>query len=433
VATTLANLLIGFSKEIGDYVAGTTSAAGSTTTTKTTGFAAFADDWFVDQYYYFTAADGSVTAGTVRKISASSTSAGTTTFTFYDAVASSTTSGKAFSIHKFDPNSKIDALNRARHLVSMDVIRQIADETILLYKGQEEYEYPADLMSIPTAIELEERIPADFEGNLLTNSGFEAWGATLPTGWTSSAGTIEQETITEDYDYYVREGNSSAQIRHDGITGGNLIQQVATDESMNGRSISFWVDVYSQVGGTDIGIQATAAVWSTAHGGNGWERLEVTTNAAGFDGGGDDRITFQIRVPVGDPNVFVDNAGAWAKPWPMRRRFTPLDGWRARHDERILEIPRQTGNGRFIRIRGQGVWPTLSTSQSFAVDEPLTFGLYYMAAAELYSAEQGQNVGLNGMREFEQEIARYLMKYQEFIKHPTFNNQRTARPLRSTV
>lgn len=432
MATDQITALKGMSQVMGDYVSAVTTATGTTTTAVAAArdLGGVADNWWIGSWIYF---ETGTHAGTYRRITDSAISTGTTTLTFDPPLASASGNAVTISLHRFRPGNKIDALNRARLTLAVDIQNQLVDDTTWAYPGQVEFPYPANLVSVPKELRVEDvtHLPAD---QLLANPQFDSWTSTsVAADWTvGGSGTLAQEGDDSSVPYR-RTGPYSARL-----VGGNSIDATLTADAVTaepGKPATFWAYVFHS--GSDDRVMlalsdGTTTATSDAHPGTGWALLQVTLDPVGSAA---TTLTAAIVIVggTGDLVLYADSCGVWMHPAAPAPKWLKLDVWEPIPELEVVRVP--TGFGREwrrVRIMGDGNFSALSASTSIEIDNPQhLLALYWLGIVELYLAEQGQNVGVNGYRDFQPEIELYMGKYTAYSKTQWFRSRRTARPLRS--
>ena len=182
-------LLVGFSKFIGDYVVSTTTGAGSTTTLADTYLGGrYGDDRLIEWYLRITE-DVNGNQYSVRKISDFVNS--TSTATVAPAFAGSTGSGTDYELHRYDPAEKFIALDEARIRVFPDLCILRYNDTLTGDGYSSVFDIPSTIRRGPLLAVEEVPMAVETQWNFLTNPLNDS-----TTGWTASSATAS--TITRD-------------------------------------------------------------------------------------------------------------------------------------------------------------------------------------------------------------------------------------------
>ena len=399
MSLTGQELLVGFSKFIGDYVTSTSTSAGSTTTLVDTYLGGrYADDR-INEWYVRITENVNGNQYLVRKISDYVQS--TSTATVGPAFAGATGSGTDYELHRYDPLDKFAALDEAR-------LQVFPDLCILRYNDSLTGDGHSSVFTIPSTIRrgplsaLEEiPLPVQTSFNFITsplNDSTTGWTATSATAATHSR--IQSDLLIPKYD------NTCTKVSVATATNGTYAQTVAnmansmTAAKAAGRTLTFAAWVYCTTA-SRVSLKLTddsTTTTGTAHGGAGWELLTVTktcsatnattltatidvTNASGA-------IVYWVNrswLYYGDANYVQDIYGS-GRGYFVRRDNTTQKLY-------LDWTPRQ---GNQIRLIGRDLLSALGTTIStqvtntMEIDEPEA-ELLYAEAAKVFYRKRGLN------------------------------------------
>ena len=158
-----------FSEAIGDYES-LTASAGNTTTLTAAALADLTED--NDGIQGWVKIDAGSAAGDIRRIKASSGYVASTKVLTVNRAFSASAGAVAFTLHRYDPKQKLNAISRAIELLFPTLYLPVRDETLSV-------------------------------DNLLINSSFEKTG-TAGEDWTLVAGSFSGETTVSASDGLTR-------------------------------------------------------------------------------------------------------------------------------------------------------------------------------------------------------------------------------------
>lgn len=421
MSTTLSDIMDMLSQRCGDYLEDVVTTALTTNLTVTstnlakyTGISnAWARQWVYIQDY--------ANAGAIKKIASSTTGALTCLGANF---ASDGANLATFQIHKYDPNDKIRAINRACRETSKDLFRYVRDTTLTT-------------------------------GNILPNPSFEDWTVltTRPDLWTGLVNPTLAKSTTYHY------GGSSKYSMSQGTSAGVVyINSTSWPRLMDlrGKTVKFRAWTRPTVAGdAQLGITYTssAGVDTTT---TSVIAEDGTTQVAGIP------ITLYLSVTLPDDmtyiNVYVqgttnntfywDNVqllGAETSEYllpavfqnPVAKlrsvllsdtddlnqniaiaKFNPVYDWTVRDDGtyKWLVLPNY-GSGHFIQL--EGIAPLESDSDALtdtiSIDAPYTAALVEYAAYCLMD----MYIGLPAMLDrayFQGEAQRHFLTYRNIVR-----------------
>ena len=398
MSLTGQELLVDFSKFIGDYVASTTTGAGSSTTLVDTYLSRYGDDKLIDWYLRITENVGG-NQYLVRRISDFTGSTGTCTV--LNAFTGGTASGTDYELHRYDPAEKFTALDEAR-------IRTFPDLCIIRYNDTLTGDGINSVFDIPTNVRrgplrAVEEIPLTIQTswNFLTNPLNDS-----TSGWTATSATATTVTRNQTDLLVPKYDSIATKVTVAASTNGTYAQTVAnmangmTAALAAGRKMTFAAWVFCMTSGkvTLKLTDDTTTTTGTAHGGNGWELLTVTktnisTNATTFT------ATFDVANSAGAVVMFINRSWLYYGDANRVQDIYKYDrSYFARRDDTTQKVyldwvPAQ---GHQIRLIGQDVLSELGSTVStqvtntMEVDDPVA-QILYAEAAKILFAKRGLN------------------------------------------
>jgi hypothetical protein len=395
---TGANVLQGFSEFIKDYESSTTTSAGNSagTTLVDTYMSRYGDGRLSGQFIRLTSGTSTLQ---IRRISDNTQSTGTITVSpaFSAQVATSVT----YQLHKYDPNLKFLAIDKARLDVIDTVYRLIYDDSITSDGRTTVYDIPSTIEVGPILAISESPITPDAEWNLLTNPR----GDSL-TGWTASSTTATTYTRNEA-DLLVPKYQDTATKLVTAASTAATYTQVVADMSDNitaakaaDRKMCFAAWVYCTEASKislrlldDSGTLATG----TAHSGGGWELLFVEGTPAG-NNSTTLSVQFVISSTANASTIYWENAWFYYgnKERVCDEIFRQENGFDVRRDEATQQVvfTHMVPRGRQVRLVGKTALTSLGTVAASQITNTMeiTSGtaeiLYARAAEILYGWER---------------------------------------------
>jgi hypothetical protein len=327
--TTLNTLLPEFAKRNGFYVGSfttTTDVTGSDKVITSTGLinSGYDDDDSLIDYWI------RITSGTdddaIRRVDDYTGSTGSCTVASGGNLSSG--SSVTFEVYTRDPQEIIDALNSARTALYPSVHQVIYERDVTGETFRSKYPVPSTIHSVSKlwyepriqsswADNLVENLDSDFEGDL---SDFTATNATL---------SVETETNSPN-NQMVWDGTQSGKIVVANGNTGYVSLTIANPSNYEGQEInvSLWVHALTVSGATvKAAVRIDGGSWTvgTGHGGDGWERLSVSTSPQGINTSID--VGLEIVNSTGaDYHVYADElvatAGRTENAYPQARLIT---------------------------------------------------------------------------------------------------------------
>ena len=398
MSLTGQELLVDFSKFIGDYVSSSTTGAGSSTTLVDTYLSRYGDDKLIDWYLRIS----ENVAGNqylVRRINDFVSSTGTCTVT--TAFTGSTGSGTDYELHRYDPAEKFTALDEARLRVFPDLCIIRYNDTLTGDGINSVFDIPTNVRRGPLRAVEEIPLTIQTSWNFLTNPLNDS-----TSGWTATSATATTVTRNQTDLLVPKYDSIATKVTVAASTNGTYAQTVAnmangmTAALAAGRKMTFAAWVFCMTSGkvTLKLTDDTTTTTGTAHGGNGWELLTVTktnisTNATTFT------ATFDVANSAGAVVMFINRSWLYYGDANRVQDIYKYDrSYFVRRDDTTQKVyldwvPAQ---GHQIRLIGQDVLSelgsTISTqvTNTMEVDDPVA-QILYAEAAKILFAKRGLN------------------------------------------
>ena len=331
--TTRVNLRKALSEAIGDYQAFAATSDGNDAKTSLVSstlknYSGGADDGAFEEQFFLGTSGANSGESKRCALYIANASDGPTAI-LQDALANQTTSADTFELHRYDPDLKHTAINRALAELFPILYKPIRDETLVV-------------------------------DNILSNNDFETAGGTTFSDWTEvNSPTVSIETSR------VFHGTNSAKV----IAGAGAVGQLTQTLDVNinelaGKTATFKVRVW-----TNGSSQARLSIdWGTStetgdyHAGNSsWHLLSVVTAVP------EDATQVQVTCEVAASQTAYFDTG-WFAVEQVHRLTVPSDIVRGpmyvtqQYNEDMVDgayypIPRGTSptTGRIIRLQGMGL------------------------------------------------------------------------------
>ena len=390
-------LLVGFSRFIGDYWAGETTGAGDAQTLVDAALARRGDEGWTDYYARITKAGHGALWQVRRAINFASE---TGSLALLPAFGAATGSGTAYELHRYDPAEKFTALDEGAIRAYPDLGTTVFDDTLTGDGVSEAFDIPATIRRGPAFVLEEDPIPAHTPWNVLGNP----LGDTLD-GLTADAATLSlHERAQEDHEI-PKYGDRCVRVEAFQGSASSIALPVETmtisAAAAAGRRMTFASWVYCQVPGrVSIEIEDDGGVTdSTTHGGAGWELLVVE---AEIDPENATTLTVHWNVSSGSLLLFW-----WERAWfyfgDASRVHTNYVGGVHRNVRRddltqrvyLDWVPLR---GRQLRLIGRdtlsalGTTPEAQVTATLELDENTAQVLYAEAARVLFARESFNTV-----------------------------------------
>ena len=357
-----------------------------------------------------------LTSGTstlqVRRITNNTQATGTITVS--PAFSAQVASGVTYQLHRYDPDKKFLAIDKARYEVLDHVYRLVYDDTLTSDGLSDTYDIPSTLDNGPVLAISESPISATPEWNFIQ----DPLGDSL-TNWTASSttATIHSRTLNDllipKYDYSCTKlvTDASTAATYSQVVGSmthDITAALAADRKM---TLAAWVfcteasKIQLRIL-DDLGTVAT----SDFHQGRGWELLSVEGTIAG-----NNSTTLTARFLIAS----TANASTiyWERAWfyfGSKERvcdsiYGPEHSMDIRRDEAtqhviLSSIPRR---GRQIRLVGKTVLSSLGTVAATQITNTMeltsgTAEILYARAAEILF--QWERINTDNQTEVAQRI-----------------------------
>jgi hypothetical protein len=270
-----AQLLAGLSEFVNDYEASTTTSAGNSggTTLVDTYASRYGDGYLSGMFIRITSG---TSVNQIRRVTSNTQATGTITVApaFSAQVATSVT----YQIHKYDPQLKFRALDKARFDVIDNVYQLIYDDTVTSDGQSDVYDVPPTINIGPILAISEEPLGYDANWNFITNPQGNS-----TTGWTASSVTATTYDRNDNDRVVPKYDESCTKLVIATATAGTYSQTVAnmnhnvTASMAAGRDLTFAAWVYSRVADK---VRLSIAddndtLFSNYHLGLGWQLLAV--------------------------------------------------------------------------------------------------------------------------------------------------------------
>jgi len=351
--------------------------------------------------------DGSTSSnnGIVRRVEDYAGSSGQLTIAGANLSAEDETTDLILS--RFNPDHVKSWYNRVRQNLfpEMAIIR----DHQLLVTGQQQRRFllPTTLRGKPTVVSVGEwPSAAAVVENEVTDPGFENWtSATDPASWTvsgTSATVNQEEQTTGPRNYNVFRDDNAARVL--GATSGatTLLQTVTPSVSTQAVEANFGIAVYATF--TSPAITARiASTDGTAHGGTGWEILNVAANVA-------EATTVSVGVAVASSGAaatshYVDEAilimgqsEGIVPSWEELLRWDWIPNVAGGSNNGYLELPYNLPEHYVVRVLGRDLLSSVSAdTDTIEIDGELLEPMYDAVRAEL--AQEAASVSVMDTKE----------------------------------
>lgn len=392
MSLTGAQLLAGFSDFIGDYWSSTTTSAGASdgSTLVDTALQRFGRDGLIDGYIRLTS--GTYTLQH-RRVSNFTTSTATVAPVFGGQVAS----GVTYQFHRYDPDRKFAALDRARSLAYPQLAVVTMDDTLTGDGFERQLLIPSAIRKGPVQAYEEVRTSPQEGWNLVTNGAM-----TSLTGWTATTVTAAVYTRFNEDRIIPKYGQQTC-IKLSG-SAGTLRQTVSsmriTAAQAAGRQVTFGMWVFCRTSGS-VKVQIiddTATVQSAAfHRGLGWEFLQVSTSIVNTNA-----TTLTVGVITNTANTVAYCMDALFRLGPKigiryPKVLTTRGLWRDDTNQEI-HLNRPVAAGHNVRLIGRTPLTSLGTTPASQITNSMEVDVYsaellYAKAAHILFVDAGMSAG----------------------------------------
>lgn len=390
MALTGNQLIVALSQFIGDYWASTTTSNGASdgSTVIDTALQRFGDQ-AKDNAYVRLLTDSSPTGNlnAVRRVASGVTNSLTVTPAFPQEVTSSV----SYELHRYDPATKFRALDRARILAFPQVAKIVEDETLTSDGLTTEILIPASIRRGPAQVWVEFPLPPTIRWNVAPNQYVQDTSSLSTT-----SGAVIATYSRRTNDLIIPKMNTTCVQITSGASG--TVYQSLAAASMAGRQCSFGCWIYSRDTTATVFItDDSGTTSSSAHGGNGWQFLQVQKHISGSNATtlkfgitpGTNNVMYTERWFFGDvPNISLEFVAG-----PIPRRGVYRDDSHA-----ILMLQHPAARGYQYRLVGRapitalGTDTTTQTANTMEVSE-VDQDLLLATAARLLFTWEGMATG----------------------------------------
>jgi hypothetical protein len=377
-------LLSGLGQFIDDDWTGTTSSAATTTTLIDAYQTDFGDYAMVDGWIKITSGDND---GEVRRVTAND---GSTTITVNPAFSNLVASGVTYEFHRWNPQDKLQAFDRARFVGFPHISRVVEDATVTTDGFERRFQFGTGLAAGPYTCWRENPLPTSVQWNALKNPVGDSLDGWTLTGAGATVSIYEGGNFDRSIPKYT---NACTRITVPDSTTVLYSQGVGnftgiTADNAQGRKVTFGKWVFARVGArvhlrlADDGGNTEGA----NHQGCGWEYLEVSheldhhVNATTLDA--------ILVVESGDPLAIFWNH-AWLVFGDVPDIYdTQITNIRVQRDgsSQTVFLPDVEEEGYQLKLVGRGHLSALgeSLTATMEVDDGMAELLYAYAARVLF-------------------------------------------------
>ena len=392
------DLLHGFSKFIGDYWVGETSAQGTTTTMVDNKLSRYGDDALID--FYVRPVNGS-NQYEVRRVDNFVSSTGT--LTFAPAYTITPTIYQHYELHRYDPVVKYQCLDEARFRAVDDLFQIVYDDTLTGDGHSTSFDIPSSIRHGPVRVYEELGIDSDTSWNLLSTPQIDALTNWTPTNFTASVESDATSDITVP-----KYGDTCTRLYTAGSAVATYTQDVAnmsgvTASSAAGRKMTFGVWVYyrgfpnAQSVYASINSDASTNIISNMHSGNGWELLVAEGD---IEGNNSTALSVTITAETDSQGTVLFAERAWfyfGAGSRIRDNYNLLLGREVRRDDTTQKIYTSyiPNRGHQLRLEGRDYISSLGTGTPQNTNTTQVDGasaqILYGAAAQILFEREGMS------------------------------------------
>ncbi len=308
---------------------------------------------------------------------------GSNTLTVSPPFAAQVADADRYGLHRWSPQAKFRALDRARRIAFPRLSRVHRDETLFGDGERREFDLPPTLRTGPFSIVEEVPLASRQEWNLLRSP---VGDSTAGWGWGSSVGTANIVSRSPSDREIPKYDQGCTRLSYPGAADyGQVLDTMAP-----GRRLSFWAWVYSRHADA-VFLRITDGSGNTQsnlHQGEGWELLRVRRDVAHNN-------SRNIQVDVGSSEAMV---AYWNRAWAAygdppdiytgrRHRYRVVRS--GQHRRLLLDYP--PARGHQLRITGRdvlsplGADPATQGSSTMELDADAGEVLATLAAQELFT------------------------------------------------
>ena len=362
-------VLDALSKLIEDYETGTTTSAGASDGTSLTDTAIankYGTDALRGQWVRITSGTADNEEVRISGNNGSAISLGGVGFSAQIA------SGVTYEIHKYEPEIKWRALDRAVIDGYPAVSQVVVDETLFGDDHRTEFDLPSTMRTGPFFVWEETEIEITPSWSFLNTPRHDA----LNSDWVLAGAGAARALVTEgDSDRLIPKYDASCtKISVPNTTVTTYTQSIGsmktiTAASVAGRAMEAGIWVYSDVASrvTLVITDDSASATSSTHAGRGWEFLSASLTV---DGDNATTLDVQISVSSGDPLTLFVNRGWLAFGFLPNIYHQHLPRPRVRRDASVQEmiLDRAPRSGINLRIEGRGPLTAINSVDTATIE-----------------------------------------------------------------
>ena len=416
--TTLSAILPKLGRRVGAYIGSfttTTAIAANTSvvSTELTDLGFTDDDVLNDSFIKITSGNN---LNEVRLVSDYTASSGTITVTG-TALTSDSSTQATFEIYRYDPDQLRDAINDAANQAFPALFKRIDDRTHTVAPGQARYERPSSIE--PGYIRQVYIVPKieskTFAENIINdqNCDMEASSSAL-TNWTDSANitaAVEADT-TSPNNFMVYRGQRSAKLTCAASSTGTFTLSVTDPTNYESEELNFSIWVYSKYAdlvSPMVQIDSDSVVTGTAHSGNGWQRLTVSTTSSNV--GSTIKVGLNFASNGSIYTVYADEAILTSGPSEIPKGFeSVIFDWTEEGDYlTFLTAPPSHYN---LHVVGCGALETLTAGADTITLEPHRVNLLLDYAALTFFEGELDQTSAEDQNAILRQITHYRNKTQ---------------------
>ena len=416
--TTLSAILPKLGRRVGAYIGSfttTTAIAANTSvvSTELTDLGFTDDDVLNDSFIKITSGNN---LNEVRLVSDYTASSGTITVTG-TALTSDSSTQATFEIYRYDPDQLRDAINDAANQAFPALFKRIDDRTHTVAPGQARYERPSSIE--PGYIRQVYIVPKieskTFAENIINdqNCDMEVSSSAL-TNWTDSANitaAVEADT-TSPNNFMVYRGQRSAKLTCAASSTGTFTLSVTDPTNYESEELNFSIWVYSKYAdlvSPMVQIDSDSVVTGTAHSGNGWQRLTVSTTSSNV--GSTIKVGLSFASNGSIYTVYADEAILTSGPSEIPKGFeSVIFDWTEEGDYlTFLTAPPSHYN---LHVVGCGALETLTAGADTITLEPHRVNLLLDYAALTFFEGELDQTSAEDQNAILRQITHYRNKTQ---------------------
>ena len=416
--TTLSAILPKLGRRVGAYIGSfttTTAIAANTSvvSTELTDLGFTDDDVLNDSFIKITSGNN---LNDVRLVSDYTASSGTITVTG-TALTSDSSTQATFEIYRYDPDQLRDAINDAANQAFPALFKRIDDRTHTVAPGQARYERsssiePGYIRQVYIVPKIESKT---FAENIINdqNCDMEASSSAL-TNWTDSANitaAVEADT-TSPNNFMVYRGQRSAKLTCAASSTGTFTLSVTDPTNYESEELNFSIWVYSKYAdlvSPMVQIDSDSVVTGTAHSGNGWQRLTVSTTSSNV--GSTIKVGLSFASNGSIYTVYADEAILTSGPSEIPKGFeSVIFDWTEEGDYlTFLTAPPSHYN---LHVVGCGALETLTAGADTITLEPHRVNLLLDYAALTFFEGELDQTSAEDQNAILRQITHYRNKTQ---------------------